>query len=123
MIDRTWAEAFARDWIAAWNAHDLPRVLSHYSDDFEMTSPLIVQRLGVPGGKLNGKAEVERYWSQGLAAAPQLHFDLLDVMVGVNSLAIVYKSVTQSRIVIELIVFDEQLRIVRSEALHGPPNT
>src|ERR1700723_3107179 len=27
------------EWIAAWNAHDLPRILSHYADDFEMSSP------------------------------------------------------------------------------------
>jgi hypothetical protein len=45
----------------------------------------------------------------------------LDVMVGVNSLAIVYESVTLSRTVIEHIEFDEQRRAVRAEALHGAP--
>jgi hypothetical protein len=25
-IDRKWAEAFAREWIDAWNAHDLERI-------------------------------------------------------------------------------------------------
>ena len=35
------AERFATDWIAAWNSHDLDRVLTHYEDDFEMSSPLI----------------------------------------------------------------------------------
>src|SRR5438876_10821997 len=55
MIDREWAEAFAREWVDAWNAHDLERILSHYTDDFEMASPLIVERMGVASGRLKGK--------------------------------------------------------------------
>jgi hypothetical protein len=27
------ALAFAEVWVAAWNAHDLGRILSHYADD------------------------------------------------------------------------------------------
>ena len=48
MTDPNWARRFAEEWIAAWNAHDLERILPHYSDDFEMHSPLIVERMGVP---------------------------------------------------------------------------
>lgn len=40
MIDREWALEFARDWIESWNSHDMDRILSHYTDDFEMSSPL-----------------------------------------------------------------------------------
>ena len=42
MISSHAAERFADDWIAAWNAHDLEKILSHYTDDFEMSSPVIV---------------------------------------------------------------------------------
>ena len=90
MTDRNWAEAFAREWVDAWNAHDLERILSHYTDDFEMTSPLIVERMGVPSGRLKGKEAIRRYWGQGLAGTPDLRSELTAVMVGVNSLAIVY---------------------------------
>lgn len=120
MIDRTWADAFARDWIEGWNSRDLERVLAHYADDFEMTSPLIVERLGIADGRLKGKETVRRYWAQGLAATPQLHFDLSDVMVGVNSIALVYKSATLSRTVIERIEFNENRLGVRAAAFHGP---
>ena len=27
MLDRSWAERFAEDWIAAWNSHDLDVIL------------------------------------------------------------------------------------------------
>ena len=120
MIDRAWAESFARDWIEAWNAHDLERVLAHYADDFEMTSPLIVERLGVAGGTLKGKDAVRRYWAQGLASTPGLRFELQSVLVGVSALAILYRSATLRRTVLERIVFDAERRAVRAEALHGP---
>jgi len=31
-------KALASEWIAAWNARDLERVLAHYTNDAEMTS-------------------------------------------------------------------------------------
>lgn len=119
MIDRTWAEAFAQDWVAGWNAHNLERILSHYADDFEMTSPLIVQRMGVASGSLKGREAVGAYWAQGLAAAPDLRFVLREVMVGVGSIAIVYDSVTAGCTVVERLQFDGNMRAVRAEALYG----
>src|SRR5256886_4150200 len=120
MIDRNWAEAFASEWVDAWNAHDLERILSHYTDDFEMASPLIVERMGVASGRLKGKEAIRRYWGQWLAGTPDLRFELTAVMVGVNSLAIVYKSVTAGRTVIERIEFDDHRKAVEAEALYGP---
>jgi ketosteroid isomerase-like protein len=119
MIERSWAEDFARDWIEGWNTHDLERILAHYADDFEMTSPLIVQRLGLVDGKLKGKEAVRRYWSRGLASTPDLRFTLIDVIVGVNSVAIIYENHALARTVAEYIQFDERKLGVRAEALHG----
>ena len=51
-MDSKFANKFAAEWIAAWNAHDLPRVLSHYTEDFEMSSPKIVQIAGEASGRL-----------------------------------------------------------------------
>jgi ketosteroid isomerase-like protein len=120
MIERAWAEEFARDWVESWNSHDLERVLAHYADDFEMTSPLIVERFDIADGKLKGKDAVRRYWAQGLANTPKLRFRLIEVVVGVKSVAMVYESVTLARTVIEYIHFDEQRLGVRAEALHAP---
>jgi ketosteroid isomerase-like protein len=39
MMTAEFAAQFAEEWIAAWNSHDLDRILSHYADDFEMASP------------------------------------------------------------------------------------
>jgi len=119
MIDPNWAQAFAEEWIAAWNSHDLVRILSHYSDDFEMRSPLIVERMGVPSGTLKGKEAIRPYWQIGLAAKPPLHFELQDVLVGVDTIAIYYRSTIQNRMVAEVLRFDSQLRVVSGAGLYG----
>lgn len=41
MIEREFAGWFAAEWIGAWHSRDLERVLSLYTDDFEMISPLM----------------------------------------------------------------------------------
>jgi ketosteroid isomerase-like protein len=119
MIDRKWAEHFAEEWVAAWNAHDLERIFSHYADDFEMCSPLIVERMGVAEGRLKGKAAIRPYWQAGLAAKPPLKFELRQMMVGVGAIAIVYRNVTRGVDVVERIEFNDQGLGVRAEALYG----
>ena len=46
MIGKDFAKKFARDRMEAWDSHDLERILSHYSEQFEMSSPVIIQMAG-----------------------------------------------------------------------------
>src|SRR5579864_5991996 len=92
-MNNTFATEFAAEWIAAWNAHDLDRVLSHYTEDFEMSSPKIVQIAGEPSGRLVGKASVRAYWAAALARVPDLHFELITVLEGVDSVVLYYRGV------------------------------
>lgn len=92
MLDKAFADHFAADWIDAWNTHDLDRVLSHYTDDFEMSSPVIIKVAGEPSGTLQGKEAVGSYWAQALQLVPDLHFELITTLVGVNSITLYYKS-------------------------------
>ena len=91
MINKTFAEPFASDWIDSWNSHDLGRILSHYSDNFEMSSPVIVQVAGEPSGALKGKEAVGAYWAKALQLNPDLRFELVSTLVGVNSITLYYK--------------------------------
>ncbi len=90
MIDRATGQRFADEWIAAWNSHDLDRILAHYADDFEFTSPVIVEVMGEPSGMLRGKAAVRTYWSKALARVPDLRFTLVEVLCGIRSVVINY---------------------------------
>ncbi|MDB4932811.1 MAG: nuclear transport factor 2 family protein [Myxococcaceae bacterium] len=120
VIDDAWARAFAQEWCEGWNAHDLPRILAHYADDFEMSSPLIVERGLDPSGVLRGKPAVAAYWGRGLATAqPPLRFELIDVYAGVDSIVIHYRSVGR-KLVMEILTFDARRRVIRGSACWGP---
>jgi hypothetical protein len=119
IVDAAFAARFAAEWIEAWNSHDLDRILSHYSDDFEMRSPLIVQRGIDPSGVLRGKAAVGAYWRQGLAVTPPIRFELIGVYAGVGGIAIHYLSVGR-RLVIEAVELGADGKVTRGSALYGP---
>ena len=80
----------ATHWVAAWNAHDLDAIMSHYEDAVELTSPVAAQLLGAPGGKVVGKANLRAYFQRGLDAYPELQFHLEDVLGGINSVVLYY---------------------------------
>ena len=40
----------AQEWIAAWNSHDLSRILVHYAEDVELISPLVAKLTGSSTG-------------------------------------------------------------------------
>ena len=84
------ALCLADAWVAAWNAHDLDLIMSHYEEDVELTSPVAAQLLGIPDGKVVGKAALRSYFQRGLAAYPDLHFRLVDVLCGINSVVLYY---------------------------------
>ena len=54
-MNKEFAHAFSRDWVEAWNSHDLDKILCHYAENFEMNSPVIKQIMNEPTGKLIGK--------------------------------------------------------------------
>lgn len=103
MFDREAANLFAADWIDAWNSHDLERILGHYSDDFEMCSPLIVERMGIEAGMLKGKGAVRDYWKIGLDVG-NLRFELKDVLIGAAGLTLFYTN-HRGQAVAETLIF------------------
>jgi ketosteroid isomerase-like protein len=93
MISREFGENFAKEWIEAWNSHDLDRILSHYSEDFTMSSPYIAQIAGVESGSLIGKPAVRAYWATALQKMPALRFELVQTLIGAESVVIYYRGV------------------------------
>jgi predicted ester cyclase len=86
--DKAWD--LANRWIAAWNAHDLDLIVTHYEDAIELTSPVAAQLLGTRGGKVVGKVKLRAYFQRALEAYPDLRFHLEDVLWGVNSVVLYY---------------------------------
>lgn len=86
------AQEFSDDWIAAWNAHDLDRIVSHYAADVVFQSPRISVVTGEKSGLVKGKAALDAYWRKALAGAPDFHFTLERVYVSSNAVTVAYKN-------------------------------
>jgi ketosteroid isomerase-like protein len=115
MLTREQAEAFAHEWIEVWNSHDLDRIMAHYTEDFEMTSPKIVQYIGNPSGTLKGKENVRAYWKIGLERNPNLYFELIHIMVSVDSVTIYYKN-HEAKFVAEVIYLNADGKGIKGTA-------
>lgn len=114
-MNEEFAHQFALEWIDAWNAHDLDRILSHYADDIRFASPFIAQVTDNASGVVNGKLALREYWETALAAYPDLHFKLRKTLAGVNSVVLYYDSI-KNLVAAETMEFDETGKVVRVNA-------
>lgn len=90
-------QSFSDDWIAAWNAHDLEHILTHYAEPVEVTSPMIQVALGIEAGTLRGKQALRHDWSVALRKVPDLHVEWAATVRGIDSLALYYQSSMDKR--------------------------
>ena len=80
MITEAEARQFAKDWVLAWNSHDLDAIMTHYGLDVILTSPVAARLLSDPSGTVTGREALRIYFQRGLEAYPNLAFELVDVM-------------------------------------------
>ena len=118
IIERQFAERFAEEWIDAWNSHDLDRILAHYADDFEFSSPKIVELMNDRTGTLTGKDAIRPYWAKALARTPDLKFELRTILTGINSIVLHYKG-SAGRLAAEVFEFGDHGLVKRSSAHYG----
>ncbi len=86
-------EAFASDWIEAWNSHDIEKIMEHYAQEIDFVSPFVAKLLDNPAGQIQSLHHLRGYFLKGLEAYPSLYFDLMHVLPGVKSTTLIYKSV------------------------------
>ena len=112
MLSETDARQFADHWIRAWNSHDLDDIMSHYAAEVVLTSPTAAKLLADSSGTVRGKEAVRHYFEKGLAAFPNLNFELLDVMWGISSVVLYYRNQKGSKTG-EFMEFDANQKIAR----------
>ena len=109
--------ALGREWIAAWNSHDLERILALYAEDSEMTSDRI-QALGLEAsGTLQGKDRIRAYWGLALQRLPNLHFELIDTYVSPDSIVVFYQNERGAKIC-EYLRLNDEGKIRQGSANH-----
>lgn len=110
------AAAYARDWEAAWNAHDLERLLTHYRQDVVFRSKKAVALTG--SGEIRGKAALRTYWAAALARQPDLRFAVLTIFEGHDTLVITYRN-HRGVIAAETLNFDGDGLVREGSACHA----
>jgi ketosteroid isomerase-like protein len=118
-MTKEFATSFAGEWVDAWNSHDLERILSLYSEDCTIESPMAVKLYPQSGGTVAGKNEVRKYWSIGLEKSPNLKFQLLEVLLGVNSLALYLFNTASQKKSIEVMSFDPFHKVCNTVVCFG----
>jgi len=117
------ATQFASEWINAWNSHEVNRILSLYSQKIEYHSVFIEQMMMDKEGKIDNKSDLRIYFSLALSKYPNLYFQLFDVLTGIDSIIILYRSVDQ-QIAAEYMQLDEKgkIKFVRAhyDSTHKP---
>jgi ketosteroid isomerase-like protein len=68
-------EAIALTWLDAFNAGDVPRLVSLYAEDCTHTSPKIRTLHPETGGKLVGRAALTTWWADAMKRLPGLRYE------------------------------------------------
>lgn len=99
---------FVGEWVGAWNAHDLERILGHFTEDVTFTSPVAANIVAGSDGVIQGKQALREYWREGLRLLPDLQFDIKGIYLGVDTVVINYRN-QRGGLVSEVLVFDGAL--------------
>ncbi|MDA2893786.1 nuclear transport factor 2 family protein [Mycolicibacterium sp. BiH015] len=114
MID---ADQFAREWVRAWNDHDIEAVLTHFDDAVLFTSPVALKVLPSTGGVVQGKAALREYWTTVLVSVPDLEFAVEGVFGGIDTVVIAYRN-QNGGVVSEVLRFNEDGLVIEGHATH-----
>jgi hypothetical protein len=104
------AQQFASAWLAAWNAHDVEGVLTHFSDEVTFTSPVASRIVAGSDGVLRGKEALRAYWREGVKRNPDLRFELVGTYVGIDTVVLNHRHQNGS-LVSEVLRFEGPLVI------------
>jgi ketosteroid isomerase-like protein len=86
------APEFCRQWVDAWNAHDVEAVLAHFHEDVVFTSPVAARILPDTAGVVHGKSGLRKYWTVELRSVPNLRFVVDGIYQGIDTIVIAYRN-------------------------------
>ena len=118
-VTTDFAKSFAASWYAAWNAHNLDAIMSHYSPAIEHSSPFIKRYEGTDETALKGIERVRAYFGRALERNPTLAFIPKHLGVGLETVALVYNRMNGD-LACEVFFFDDDGKIVRSVSHYQP---
>jgi predicted SnoaL-like aldol condensation-catalyzing enzyme len=113
-------EQIALQWFAAFNEHNLEKLLALYDDNAKHYSPKLKIRQPETEGWIIGKAALRAWWQDAFDRLPTLHYKLTALTANNKSVFMEYTrqvSGEQDMLVAEVLEIEE--RIVCSRVYHG----
>jgi ketosteroid isomerase-like protein len=107
-----------RDWLNAWNQKDIERLLKHYHDNVQFSSPTVTSRWNIESGKLEGKEALRKHFLKGFEEANHVEFKFLNVFYGVSGIVLVYRR-GAAGMGADLITLDELGKVTRVDVFHS----
>jgi hypothetical protein len=99
-ITPEFATEFVASWAQSWN---------------RMAAKLVPES----NGTVSGIDAVRNYWLKGLSLIPKLHFDVKDVLVGVNCLTIYYINTATGRKSAENVFFNAEGKVNKAIVMYS----
>jgi hypothetical protein len=112
------AREHADRWLAAWNAHDLDRIMDCYAEEVDFVAPTVVARWQRSDGRLRGAAELRRHFERGLELAPELQFSEETLMTTPGGYALLYRRENENR-VLDVVELDDTGQATRVRAYYA----
>ncbi|XZF16399.1 nuclear transport factor 2 family protein [Chitinophagaceae bacterium MMS25-I14] len=69
--------SIAQKWFAAFNEHDLEKLLALYDDNAVHYSPKLKVRQPETNGFVRGKSELRAWWKDAFERLPELHYEVI----------------------------------------------
>lgn len=108
----------ATAWINAWNNRDINAIMNHYAEEVVFYAPTVIKRWNIADGKLCGKEQLRKHFLKGFELAPDLHFELITVLAGVDGMTIVYKRETGT-VVADVVQLNNNGKAILVKAYYG----
>ncbi len=118
MLDRDFAETFARKWVQAWNDRDIDAVLADYAESVVLHSPRGRSEAGESIPRVEGMQALRAYWEQALEAAPNLFFEVDELFVSSDALTLIYLNHRSQRVA-ETFVFNADGKVIKTIAAYN----
>jgi limonene-1,2-epoxide hydrolase len=117
VMDRTGAGRFVEAWCASWCKVDIDAVVAHLAERAEMRSPLALKLTGSP--VVAGAENIRAYWQRAYGDIESADLKVLSWSWDDTSARLtIWWQLGDTR-ASEFMDFDDEGRVVRSEAFYG----
>ena len=111
----------AKKWLAAFNEHDLEKLLALYDDQAEHFSPKLKIRKPETNGLIKGKVEMRTWWKDAFERLPGLAYQEITITANDERVFMEYKRTVpgeEDMMVAEVLEIKNGL-IVKSRVYHS----